>query len=284
MAPWRQSPAPVQDTTSSARTRPHGRVDHGAPGGSGAWRHLVAQALRVAGVLHGAQLDGLVADVPATRVLDVPSPVRLALGRPAELEPGSHDVLPGDRAPVRGTARGPGVLTRAVVAVAPAGLRGGRPRAARIPHAASAALVTASARRVRAYQRARRLIRSARTRAALPTAARGREARIRRGVPVRLTKTGAYAVRRTGKLALVITLGERANVTIKGTARRTAASKSRRSCRRRSPGARRGEAHPDADPHPQGPEDPAGETVTLTVVARDTAKNATTRRASGKMR
>lgn len=104
-------------------------------------------------------------------------------------------------------------------------------------------------------------------------------------IGLRFARSGTYAVRRTGMFGLTAVLGEQADLTITATARRNARSRSRRILRT----TRRGVA--------AGRRTLAlrltrrvrrslrkGETVTVTVVARDAAGNATTRRATGTVR
>ena len=99
---------------------------------------------------------------------------------------------------------------------------------------------------------------------------------------LKLSRTGAYAVRRTGKFAVTITLGERADLTISATARKNAKAKARTILKATT---RRGVAagKPTLKLSLTSKVRKAlrkGETVTLTVVARDAAGNAATTKVS----
>jgi hypothetical protein len=103
-------------------------------------------------------------------------------------------------------------------------------------------------------------------------------------IALRQTRSGTYALRHSGRFALVMTLGERADLTLTATARRSTRARARTILRT----TRRGVA---AGRHTlslrlTGRVRAAlrrGETITLTVVARDAARNATTRRVSAKV-
>ena len=103
---------------------------------------------------------------------------------------------------------------------------------------------------------------------------------------LKLTKTGAYAVRKTGKFAVTITLGERSDLTISATARKNAKAKARTILKATT---RKGVAagKPTLKLSLTSKVRKAlrkGETVTLTVVARDAAGNATTTKVSAKVK
>ena len=103
---------------------------------------------------------------------------------------------------------------------------------------------------------------------------------------LKLTKTGTYAVRKTGKFAVTITLGERADLTISATARKNAKAKARTILKATT---RKGVAagKPTLKLSLTSKVRRAlrkGETLTLTVVARDAAGNATTTKVSAKVK
>lgn len=103
---------------------------------------------------------------------------------------------------------------------------------------------------------------------------------------LRLTRTGTYAIRRSGRFAVTLTLGERADLTLTATARRSSRTRARTIL---STTTRRGIAAGKRTLTLTVSKRVRtalrkGETITLTVVARDAAKNATTRRASAKVR
>src|SRR5262245_17705602 len=80
--------------------QPHRCVDHPRPGGTvvRCAVDVVVPARRVAGVLlDGPQLHGDVPHEPAAGVLDVPPPVGLAGGRPAELQARAGHIDPAHR-------------------------------------------------------------------------------------------------------------------------------------------------------------------------------------------
>ena len=93
------------------------------------------------------------------------------------------------------------------------------------------------------------------------------------------------AVRRTGKLAVTLTLGERANLTFTATARKTTKARARTLLKATRLGVAAGKRTLTLSlSHRIRAALRKGETVTLTVVARDLARNATTRRATAKVR
>ena len=96
-------------------------------------------------------------------------------------------------------------------------------------------------------------------------------------VLLRLTK----ATRRTRKLGLVVTLSERANLTITATARRSTRSRARTVLRAARSNVAAGKR---TIPLTLSRRVRRGERVTITVVATDAARNATTKRATGKVR
>lgn len=103
-------------------------------------------------------------------------------------------------------------------------------------------------------------------------------------IALKFTKSGPYAVRRTGKFGVAITLGERADLTITATARKNARSRARTILRTTT---RAGVAadKPTLKLTLTRSVRAAlrkGETVTLTVQARDAAGNATTQRVTAK--
>jgi hypothetical protein len=100
-----------------------------------------------------------------------------------------------------------------------------------------------------------------------------------------LTKSGTYAVRRTGKLRATITLGERADLTITATARKTAKAKARTILKTTRKSVAAGKTTvPLSVTRRVRSSLRKGETVTLTVQARDAAGNVTTQRVSAKVR
>jgi hypothetical protein len=103
---------------------------------------------------------------------------------------------------------------------------------------------------------------------------------------LKLAKSGTYAVRKTGKFAVVITLGERADLTISATARKNAKAKARKILKATT---RKGVAagKPTIKLSLASKVRKAlrkGETLTLTVVARDAAGNVTTTKVSAKVK
>jgi hypothetical protein len=93
------------------------------------------------------------------------------------------------------------------------------------------------------------------------------------------------SLRRTGKLGIVITLSERADLTVTATARKNARKKARRIVRTTRAGVAAGKRTLTLTLSRRVRKAlRKGETVTLTVVARDAARNATTRRATAKVR
>jgi hypothetical protein len=102
---------------------------------------------------------------------------------------------------------------------------------------------------------------------------------------LKFSKTGTYAVRKSGKFGLVLTLGERADLTISATARKNAKAKARTILKATT---RKGVAagKPTLKLSLSSKVRKAlrkGETLTLTVVARDAAGNATTTKISAKV-
>ena len=103
---------------------------------------------------------------------------------------------------------------------------------------------------------------------------------------LKVTKSGTYNVRKTGKFAVTITLGERADLTISATARKNAKAKARTILKATT---RKGVAagKPTIKLALTSKVRKAlrkGETLTLTVVARDAAGNATTTKVSAKVK
>jgi hypothetical protein len=102
-------------------------------------------------------------------------------------------------------------------------------------------------------------------------------------VAVKLTRSGKYAVRRTRKFGVAITLGERADLTFTATARRTARAKARtifKTTRKRVAAGKPAFTFTLA----RSKKLRKGETLTVTVVASDAAGNKATSRASAKVR
>jgi hypothetical protein len=103
---------------------------------------------------------------------------------------------------------------------------------------------------------------------------------------LKLAAKGTYAVRKTGKFGVVITLGERSDLTISATARRNAKAKPRTILNATT---RKGVAagKPTITLSLTSKVRKAlrkGEILTLTVVARDAAGNATTTKVSAKVK
>jgi Lamin Tail Domain len=103
---------------------------------------------------------------------------------------------------------------------------------------------------------------------------------------LKLATSGSYAVRKTGKFAVVITLGERADLTISATARKNAKAKARTILKATT---RKGVAagKPTIKLALTSKVRKAlrkGETLTVTVVARDAAGNVTTTKVSAKVK
>ena len=103
---------------------------------------------------------------------------------------------------------------------------------------------------------------------------------------LKVTTSGTYNVRKTGKFAVTVTLGERADLTISATARKNAKAKARTILKATT---RKGVAagKPTIKLALTSKVRKAlrkGETLTLTVVARDAAGNATTTKVSAKVR
>ena len=93
------------------------------------------------------------------------------------------------------------------------------------------------------------------------------------------------ALRRTGRLGVTITLGEKADLTFGATARRSARAKARRIVRATRPGVAAGRRTVTFKLSSKARRAlRRGERLTLTVAARDAAGNATTRRATAKVR
>jgi hypothetical protein len=102
---------------------------------------------------------------------------------------------------------------------------------------------------------------------------------------LKLAKRGPYAVRRTGRLALTITLGERADLTITATARRAAKAKPRTIYKATRKGVAAGKATLKLSLTSKMRKAlRKGETITLAVVARDAAGNAGTTKVSAKVK
>jgi hypothetical protein len=104
---------------------------------------------------------------------------------------------------------------------------------------------------------------------------------------LKLTKTGAYAVRRTGKFAVVITLSERSDLTISATARKNAKAKARTILKATTRKGVAGGKPTTLKLSLSAKVRKAlrkGETVTLTVVARNAAGKTTTTKVSAKVR
>ena len=104
---------------------------------------------------------------------------------------------------------------------------------------------------------------------------------------LKLTKTGTYAVRKTGKFAVVITLSERSDLTISATARKNAKAKARTILKATT---RKGVAGGKPTTLKLSLSAKVrralrkGETVTVTVVARNAAGKATTTKINAKVR
>jgi hypothetical protein len=99
-------------------------------------------------------------------------------------------------------------------------------------------------------------------------------------VALKLTR----ALRRTGKFGVVVTLGEKADLTITATARKTARSKARRILRKTRSGVAAGKRTLALKVTRRVRRSlRKGHRVTITVVARDAAGNAVTRRATKKV-
>ncbi|HEY6891181.1 MAG TPA: lamin tail domain-containing protein [Solirubrobacter sp.] len=104
---------------------------------------------------------------------------------------------------------------------------------------------------------------------------------------LKLTKTGTYAVRKTGKFAVVITLSERSDLTISATARKNAKAKARTILRATTRKGVAGGKPTTLKLSLSAKVRKAlrkGETVTLTVVARNAAGKATTTTISAKVK
>ena len=102
---------------------------------------------------------------------------------------------------------------------------------------------------------------------------------------LRVARTGRFAVRRTGRFRVTLTLGEQASLTITATARKNARAKARRLVRttRRDVAAGR-RSYTLKLSRRVRTKLRRGETLTVTIVARDAAGNATTRRVSAKVK
>jgi hypothetical protein len=104
-------------------------------------------------------------------------------------------------------------------------------------------------------------------------------------IALRLARTGTYAIRRSGRLALVMTLGERADLTLTATARRSTHARARTILKATRRGVAAGKRTLTLSVTRRVRAAlRKGETITLTVVARDAARNATTKRATAKVR
>ncbi len=102
---------------------------------------------------------------------------------------------------------------------------------------------------------------------------------------LKFTASGKHAVRRSGKFGMVLTLGERADLTITATARKNARAKARRILQTTRKGVAAGKRTVTLSlTRKVRAKLRKGETVTLTVVARDAAGNATTSRANAKVK
>jgi hypothetical protein len=102
---------------------------------------------------------------------------------------------------------------------------------------------------------------------------------------LKFSKTGTYAVRKSGKFGLVLTLGERADLTISATARKNAKAKARtilKATTRKGVAAGKLTLKLSLSSKVRKALR-KGETVTLTVVARDAARNATTTKITAKV-
>jgi hypothetical protein len=96
---------------------------------------------------------------------------------------------------------------------------------------------------------------------------------------------GTFAIRKTGKLKLTVTLDERADLTITATARKNTKAKARTLTRTTRKGVAAGKPSYKLTLSSKVRKAlKKGETITLTVVARDAAGNATTTRATAKVR
>lgn len=104
-------------------------------------------------------------------------------------------------------------------------------------------------------------------------------------IALKLTKSGKFAVRRTGRFGAVITLGEQANLTITATARRSARTRARTILRTTRKGVAVGRRTLVLKLKASKRKSlRKGETVKLTVRARDAAGNLNTRRATAKVK
>lgn len=104
-------------------------------------------------------------------------------------------------------------------------------------------------------------------------------------VALRVTRTGTFAVRRTGKLQLSLTLSERADLTISATARKSSRSRARSIYKSTRRGVAAGSTKLTLTLTKRVRSAlRKGETLTLTVQARDAAGNVATKRASTKVR
>jgi hypothetical protein len=102
---------------------------------------------------------------------------------------------------------------------------------------------------------------------------------------LKLTRTGTYAVRKTGKFGLVITLGEKADLTITATAKRTTRAKARPIFKSMRKAVAAGKPTLKlALSRKVRRALRKGETITLIVVARDAAGNASTTRVTAKVK
>ncbi|MDA0182204.1 lamin tail domain-containing protein [Solirubrobacter phytolaccae] len=101
---------------------------------------------------------------------------------------------------------------------------------------------------------------------------------------LRVTKTGSFAVRRTGKLQVTLTLGERADLTFTATARKNSKARARSIYKSTRKGVKAGTTKLTVTLTKRVRTAlRKGETVTLTLQARDAAGNAVTKRASVKV-
>ena len=96
---------------------------------------------------------------------------------------------------------------------------------------------------------------------------------------------GTYAVRKTGKLKLVVTVDERSDLTITATARKNSKSKARTLTKTTRKGVAAGKPSYTLTLSKKLRRAlKKGETITLAVQARDAAGNVGTARATGKVR
>ena len=103
-------------------------------------------------------------------------------------------------------------------------------------------------------------------------------------IALKFTKSGTRAVRRTGKFGVAITLGERADLTFTATARKNAKTRARTILRTTRKGVAAGKPTLTLSLTRRVRASlRKGETVTLTVQARDAAQNVTTRRVTARV-